>query len=74
MAQEVPQKGDAKVALDAMLFPQPEDMLQLLPVIPPQLHAAQRLPALAQAARVCKGNLQGSAGCILESHLHPCTG
>lgn len=71
MAQEVPKKGDAQVALDAMLLPQPEDMLQLLPVIPPQLHAAQRLPALAQAGCVSKGNLQWCAGCVLESHLHP---
>ena len=57
MAQEVPKKGDAEVALDTVLSSQPEDMLQLLPVIPPQLHAAQRLPALAQAACVCKGGL-----------------
>lgn len=68
----MPRKGDVQVALDAVLGPQPEDMLQLLPVIPAQLHTAQLLPAPAQAACMCKGNLQWSVGCVQKSYLQPC--
>ena len=71
LAQQVARKGDAQVALYAVLSTKPEDMLQLLPVIPLQLQAPQLLPCLAQAASVSKGNLQWSAGCILKGHLQP---
>ena len=69
MAQQVTREGDAQVALVAVLRPQPEDMLQLLPLVSSELHAAQLLPGLAQPAGMGKGNLQRGAACILESHL-----
>jgi len=60
----VTRKGNTQKAFDAVLCTQPEDMLQLLAVIPPQLHASQLLPTLAQAASLSKDNLAWCGGCV----------